>query len=239
MSPSDFDHAEFDPGEFSGTVRMFPIPNLVMFPHVVQPLHVFEERYREMMADALVGDRLIAMPVLQPGWEPDYAGRPPLEPWACLGKVVLHNKLPDGCYNLLMMGVGRLKLVEEMAPLRSFRQAKADLVADVPVCCTSDEGEMLHQRIVEVFAQRMATGDAPCSLRPLLENDLPLATLTDLVAYALPLGCKQKLQLLSQPCVAKRARLLLDFLGVDVTKPQHTMLSTGYSTGFPPPFSAN
>lgn len=239
MSPSDFDQAEFDPGEFSGTVRMFPIPNLVMFPHVVQPLHVFEERYREMMSDALVGDRLLAMPILKPGWEPDYAGRPPVEPWACLGKVVLHNKLPDGCYNLLLMGVSRIKITEELAPLRSFRQAKAELVADIPLYSHSDEAEMLHQRIVEVFDQRMATGDAPCSLKPLLENNLPLATLTDLVAYALPLGHKQKLELLSQPCVAKRARLLLECLGVDVSKPQPTMLSVGHSAGFPPPFSDN
>lgn len=239
MSPSDIDHAEFDPGEFSGTVRMFPIPNLVMFPHVVQPLHVYEERYREMMSDALVGDRLLAMPVLKPGWEPDYAGRPPVEPWACLGKVVLHNKLPDGCYNLLLMGVARIRIEEELAPLRSFREARAELVHDIPACEQDDEAAVLYERIVDVFQRRMASGDAPCSLKPLLQNNLPLAALTDLVAYALPLGSGQKLELLSEPCVARRARTLLDCLGADVSTSQPGVLSMGLSSGFPPPFSAN
>ena len=55
------------PHDFSGTVRLFPLPNLVMFPHVVQPLHIFEPRYREMLEDALEHDRLLAMALLQPG----------------------------------------------------------------------------------------------------------------------------------------------------------------------------
>lgn len=234
MNPADFEHAHFDPGEFSGTVRMFPIPNLVMFPHVVQPLHIFEERYREMMADALVGDRLIAMPVLKPGWEPDYAGRPPVEPWACLGKVVLHNKLPDGCYNLLLMGVARIKIEEELAPLRSFRQARATIIADI---AGEDAGEYheLYQQVVDVFESQVASGKAPCSLKPLLENDLPLAQLTDLVAYALPLGGEQKLELLSQECVLTRARTLLTFLaGHDPPRKKPPV-----TAGFPPRFSVN
>src|SRR5690606_18455878 len=106
------------------------IPKLVMFPHVVQPLHVFEERYREMMEDALADDGLIAIPILKPGWEADYPGRPPLEKWACLGKIVLHRKLDDGCYNLLLMGISRLELIRELPPTRSFRQAEARLVTD-------------------------------------------------------------------------------------------------------------
>ena len=53
---------------FTGTVRLFPLPNLVLFPNVAQPLHVFEPRYRQLMADSLAADRLIAMALLQPGW---------------------------------------------------------------------------------------------------------------------------------------------------------------------------
>lgn len=234
MNPADFEHAHFDPGEFSGTVRMFPIPNLVMFPHVVQPLHIFEERYREMMADALVGDRLIAMPVLKAGWEPDYAGRPPIEPWACLGKVVLHNKLPDGCYNLLLMGVARVKIEEELAPLRSFRQATASILSEI-VNDEDDQYHELHQQVVEVFESQVASGNAPCSLAPLLENDLPLAQLTDLVAYALPLDGEQKLSLLSELCVISRARKLLTYL----TGKCPSRKKPAVAAGFPPRFSVN
>ena len=73
---SAFEEYKFTPAEFSGIVRLFPIPNLVMFPHVMQPLHVFEPRYRDLLEDALANDRLIAMAVLEPGWESDYEGQP-------------------------------------------------------------------------------------------------------------------------------------------------------------------
>ena len=62
---------------FSGQARLFPLPNLVMYPHVMQPLHIFEPRYREMLEDDAGDDRLIAMAMLAPGWETDYESRPP------------------------------------------------------------------------------------------------------------------------------------------------------------------
>src|SRR3990170_3664199 len=95
----------FDAEAFSGVVRLFPLPNLVLYPHVMQPLHVFEGRYREMLEDAIAGDRLIAMALLEPGWEPDYESRPAIAPFACLGKVITHHRLSDCRYNLLLMGV--------------------------------------------------------------------------------------------------------------------------------------
>jgi Lon protease-like protein len=78
---------------FDGVARLFPLPNLVQFPHVVQPLHIFEARYRQMTADALAGDRFLAMVLLRPGWETDYEGRPPIYSVACLGKIVADHRL--------------------------------------------------------------------------------------------------------------------------------------------------
>jgi Lon protease-like protein len=71
---------------FGGSVRLFPLPNLVLFPHVMQPLHIFEPRYRQMTAEALQDDRFIAMVLLKPGWEAEYAGQPAIHDIACLGK---------------------------------------------------------------------------------------------------------------------------------------------------------
>src|SRR5262249_58348054 len=87
---------------FHGKARLFPLPNLVLFPHVMQPLHIFEPRYRQMTADTLASDRLIALALLRPGWEADYEGKPDLYPVACLGKVVADQKLEDGRYNILL-----------------------------------------------------------------------------------------------------------------------------------------
>src|SRR5256885_4062278 len=90
----------FDPETFSGKVRLFPLPNLVLFPHVLQPLHVFEPRYRQLLTDALDDDRMIALALLRPGWEDDYDKRPPIHPVVCIGKVHNEERFADGRYNL-------------------------------------------------------------------------------------------------------------------------------------------
>ena len=123
MKPWNAEDLDFDADTFSGVARLFPLPNLVLYPHVMQPLHIFEERYREMVEDALAGDKLIAMAVLKPGWEQDYDSRPPVSPYACLGKIVAHHRLDDGRYNLLVLGVQRVRIEHELDPIRSFRRS--------------------------------------------------------------------------------------------------------------------
>src|SRR5262245_21174118 len=95
------------PRDFAGCVRLFPLPNLVLFPHVVQPLHIFEHRYCEMLEEALCSDGLVAIVLLEPGWERDYEGRPAIAPVACLGKVLSHERLPGNKHNLLLRGMCR------------------------------------------------------------------------------------------------------------------------------------
>src|SRR5271166_6273395 len=102
-----------DLGDFGGTARLFPLPNLVLFPQAVQPLHIFEPRYRQMTADALNADRLVALVLLAPGWEADYAGRPALHQVACLGRIVADHRLEDGRFNILLRGLSRIRLGEE------------------------------------------------------------------------------------------------------------------------------
>src|SRR5438552_2023140 len=92
-----------DPAKLD-SVPLFPLPNVVLFPRAVLPLHIFEERYKAMTADALNGDRRIAMALLRPGWERSYYGRPQIEPVVCVGKILSHEKLPDGKYNFLLQG---------------------------------------------------------------------------------------------------------------------------------------
>src|SRR6476619_6239822 len=109
--------------DYTGTVRLFPLPNLVLFPQVMQPLHIFEPRYRQMIADALAGDRFLALALLKPGWEQQYAGRPEIHPVACLGKIIADQRLPDGRYNILVRGLSRVQVVQEIPQPKLYRQA--------------------------------------------------------------------------------------------------------------------
>src|SRR3954471_15458332 len=96
------------------SVPLFPLPNVVLLPRAVLPLHVFEERYKAMTADALRGDRQIAMALLKPGWERDYYSRPAIEPVVCIGTILTHERLPDGKYNFLLQGHTRARVVREI-----------------------------------------------------------------------------------------------------------------------------
>src|SRR5438874_455851 len=120
------DHAAL--AAFGGVARLFPLPNLVFFPQVVQGLHIFEPRYRQMTADALADDGLLAL-VLPREEDGD---RPDLAPIGCLGRIVHHERLPDGRYNLRLRGVARVRLVEELETTKLYRSARVTVVTDGP-----------------------------------------------------------------------------------------------------------
>src|ERR1051326_143120 len=113
----------------SELLPIFPLPNVVLFPNVCLPLHIFEPRYREMTADALKHDRLIGMVLLRPGWQGDYEGRPAVYPVGCSGVITHAEQLPDGRYNIVLRGLERFRIVEEDDRL-SYRRAYVEQMPD-------------------------------------------------------------------------------------------------------------
>ena len=179
------EHPEFD----LSSVPLFPLPNVVLFPRAVLPLHIFEERYKEMTADALTGDRQVAMALLRPGWEKEYYGRPAIEPVVCVGTILSHERLPDGKYNFLLQGTCRARIVREIGG-RPYRVAQLE-----PVRQTNDleiDLEEERQRLVRLF-RTAALGGTPLGrqFRQLLAGAaggalgvaLRTADVADLVAF--------------------------------------------------------
>ncbi len=199
----------FSPEDFSGTARLFPLPNLVLFPHVVQPLHVFEPRYCDLLSESLADDRLIGMATLAPGWESDYEGSPPISPNGCLGRVVVHHALEDGSHNVLLAGVSRIEIVRELDSPNSFRSARAVLREDqCPEDGAGRAGELL-EKLRRVMGHLLPfVSDARQQLDELLEREIPLGTLTDLIAYLLDVDLAEKLILLGEDNVICRAEIL-------------------------------
>ncbi len=218
---------------FRGVARLFPLPNLVMFPHVVQPLHIFEPRYRQMMADALEGDRLLAIVLLEPGWEEDYEGRPPIHAVACLGRVFNEECLADGRYNLLLHGLRRVRIIEELPADRLYRQAKVEVMEDVCSCAPAEEKQLRDEmeRVLPAFLA--SQGGAAEQAQKLFDSELTLGMLCDIFTFALPLEAEFKQQLLEEPDAARRAANLLEHLG-QLSPPEPAV-----PRPFPPPFSEN
>lgn len=217
---------------FNSTARLFPLPNLVFFPQVVQPLHIFEPRYRQMTADALDGDRLIALVLPKPGVEADQSHSPPVHAVACLGKIIANQKLDDGRYNLLLRGLSRIQIIREIPHGKLYRKAKAELLVEVHPLDNTVE-RRLRRRLAKVLpAWVEGKGPLLTQFRKLMKTDLLLGTLLDIVAFALPLEAEFKQSLLDELEVEARADSLLKCLEARKVKPKRSL-------PFPPEFSVN
>jgi uncharacterized protein len=198
---------------FAGVTRLFPLPSLVLLPGVVQGLHVFEPRYRQLMADTLAGDMLFSLVLLKPGWEPDYDGSPAIERVACLGRVAWHERLTDGRFNLRLRSLARVRILHELETDRMYRTARAELIPDVvpaDLSCLSD----LRRRLADAVLPRFTEGTASQQLQELFAGDMPLGHVCDVLTYALPLPLEMKQLLLAEARVERRADTLAQALGM-------------------------
>lgn len=112
------------------TLPLFPLPETVFFPHTLLPLHVFEPRYRAMVADCLAGEKRMVVVRLLPGWEREYYGRPPIHTVAGAGEVVGAERLPDGRSNILLEGFARILIEEELPAPVTYRLARCRVLED-------------------------------------------------------------------------------------------------------------
>lgn len=181
---------------------LFPLPNVVLFPGAILPLHIFEERYKQMTTDALRNAGTVTMALLRPGWEMCYQQNPAIHPIVCIGTIASHQRLPDGRYNFLLKGEARARIVKECSP-GPYRVATLEPLLEPTV----PEIELIHHR------QRMArlmddpvilTSPVGCHFRKILNGQLPTARFADLVAFALFDDVQLKQSLLEEMDVVKR-----------------------------------
>jgi Lon protease-like protein len=221
------------PADFAGTVRLFPLPNLVLFPHVGQPLHLFEPRYRQLMEDALEDDRLIATALLQAGWEEDYHKKPPIHPVVCIGSILNEERLSDGRFNLILQGVTRARITDEIKTGKLYRVARVEIVPDQPPpsALAAALVSRLAEQVTPFFRQHPVALE---QMQRLLVSGLPVGTLTDIFSFALPLPLEARQELLGEGHVETRVERLLEVLA---DQPPPATPSNGRR--FPPDFSMN
>jgi Lon protease-like protein len=191
---------------------LFPLPNVVLFPNVFLPLHIFEPRYREMVTDALEADRMIGMVLLRPGWEGDYEGRPAVYPIGCSGVITHHDRLDDGRFNIVLRGIERFRIVEEDSQ-RSYRRAIVEPLAECGL--SPDDRDILRDRRARLEALlspaigRLETD--PRTTAALSDEDLVNA-----LAQYLRLEPLEKQALLEQETLRSRAESLVELLEMKI-----------------------
>ncbi len=241
------------PDDFDGRVRLFPLPGLVLFPHAMQPLHIFEPRYCEMLLETLRGDRLIAMATLTDGAS---GVNPPIDPLVCIGKVVSHAEVENDRHNILLVGTQRARLRREIDAGRTFRIGEVEVLHDIYPPGGNESRRTLKQELLAAFGDIVpASASVRKNLHELMAGQMGLGPITDIIAYTLPFDIREKLQLLGKSDVDDRARALVQMLRsgqIDlhsVTMEEQSIESdpSGPDGGgdddddlrFPPPFSLN
>ena len=211
------------------TIPIFPLPNVVLFPSVFLPLHIFEPRYRQMLADALSGDRIIGMVLLKggrgaggpPGRLPaapaadlpsprdGRAGKktPPVYDVGCAGLVSHAERLPDGRSNIILRGIERFRIVGEVAG-RAYRRAEVAPLPETDSERIRDELRRLRTRLDPLLAGQFE--DA--GWRRMVPADMGDDALVNTLAQYLDLEPIERQALLEQDDIAGRSRALIDLI---------------------------
>lgn len=193
------------------SIPIFPLPTVVLFPNVFLPLHIFEPRYRQMIAESLAGDRIIGMVLLRRGYEDDYEGSPPIYGTGCSGLITHSERLEDGRYNLVLQGLEKFTIHSEEAPSagRLYRSAVITPLQESVGAGERDELKSQRQRLESLLAPMMSAG-----LERSVSPAMPDEDLVNALAQYLEFDPLEKLALLEQRGALARCRTMVDLLEI-------------------------
>ncbi len=191
--------------DFSGTIPLFPLSTVVLFPNTLLPLHIFEPRYKQMFNDVINAERMIGMALLKPGWQSNYYGNPDIFQIVGMGKVVSSETLDDGKLNIVLYGLRRVK-IKEIVKDNPYRLARVDIINNI-----NENGEETHRvRIEELISRWNFFLDRKEKSHKINVNaNLPLDSLTDSVATLIYPNVFDRQKLLEEQNVQKRAEMII------------------------------
>jgi uncharacterized protein len=205
----------------SDLLPIFPLPNVVLFPNVFLPLHIFEPRYREMVADALASDRMIGMVLLRPGWERtshDPHATPPVYPIGCSGVMTHVERIADGRYNIVLRGVERFR-IEREDNQRPYRRAVVERLVEQPMAARDRAAIRVYRSKLEsLVAPSVEKGEPTGSAAadPRMPAAMSDEDLVHALAQYLDLEPLEKQALLERDCLRSRAASLVELLEMKV-----------------------
>ncbi len=191
---------------FSGIVPVFPLSTVVFFPNTLLPLHIFEQRYRNMLSDSLDSEKIIAMALLKPGWDDNYYGSPEVFDVAGMGRIVSSETFDDGRSNIVLYGLKRIRIVE-FTEDKPYRKARIELLNNKN---GNDETSLKEKlkNVVSDWNDMLGTKYKEHQLN--INLNLPLANLTDVMASVIYTNIFEKQSFLEETDVEKRTKMLID-----------------------------
>jgi Lon protease-like protein len=188
--------------QLPATIPIFPLEVTMLFPGVPRPLHIFEPRYRAMVADALKGDRIIGMTTLKPGYEADYQGRPPIYEIGCAGVITDVEELPGGRFNIVLRGLVKFRITGEDQS-RPYRLAHVDALPEI-----LDDAGKAQLRKQRERLEALVTQGGDSKVPP----EMPDEQLVNMIAQYLPIDGAERQALLELKDVLLRSQALIDLI---------------------------
>jgi uncharacterized protein len=198
------------------TIPIFPLPNVVLFPNVFLPLHIFEPRYRDMVGDTLTGDRIIGMVLLRAGWDRNYEGRPAVYPVGCAGLITHAERLHDGRYNIVLQGLEKFRILDEDHS-RTYRIAHVDSIAEASAGADREAMRTARRRLESLLVPQPEGRRADAKVPP----SMPDEDLVNALAQYLELEPVEKQALLERDGLLARCHSLIELLEMKVIVAQH------------------
>ena len=192
-------------------IPIFPLEDATLFPNASRPFHIFEPRYRAMVADALKGDRIIGMVTLKPGYEANYDGRPPIYAIGCAGVITGVDELPDGGFDIVLRGIVKFRVTGE-DPGRPYRIARVEALPEAPGDAETVALHTQRQRL-EVLVTRPGSG-------PTIPRAIPDEEVVDALAEYVPLDPPERQALLELKGALARSQALIKLLEPTGTPPR-------------------
>jgi uncharacterized protein len=198
------------------TIPIFPLPDVVLFPNVFLPLHIFEPRYRQMVAEALNGDRIIGMVLLRPGWQADYDGRPPVYAVGCAGVITHAEQLPDGRSNIVLRGMEKFRITGEDSG-RAYRIARVETIDEPAAAPSRAEMQNERRRLEALLVPQLDRQPDPT-----VPSWMPDEDLVNALAQYMELEPVEKQALLERNGLLERCRSLIELLEMKVLVAHHS-----------------
>jgi uncharacterized protein len=222
------------------TAPLFPLGHPALFPSMAQPFQIFEPRYRVMTADALAGEQLIAMATLKPGWEPDYSTKTvAIEPIVCVGQIIAHEKLEDGRYLLMLRGLCRAEILEEVSTDEPYRIGRLKELKKVIPSVSAFCRNKRRQDLLDALSQLCPQTEHRPALAPLLASDICLGELCDILAFALKMPAHESYRVLAEIDIDRRSEFVLQVIRRRLELARTTPPPGVRQQCFPPGFSCN
>ena len=200
------------------TIPIFPLPNVVLFPNVFLPLHIFEPRYRAMVSEALEQDRIIGMVLLRPGWESEYDGRPAIYEVGCAGLITHAERLSDGRFNIVLQGLEKFRVIDEDEDeRRQYRLARVENLSESMTERDKDEMRAERKRLESLLVPQPSGRSA----EPKVPASMSDEDLVNALAQYLELEPVEKQALLERDGLLARCRSLIELLEMKVIVARH------------------